>query len=116
MKNVLSLLMVCVVVFSFAVAGCGVKKAESSSAAINASKAMSTTPEKVSYLIDQAKAFYSSKNFQEAVNIAQYVLNNIDNNSLDAKNLIEKAKAELAKAGQQKLDEMKNKLGTFGSK
>ena len=116
MKSVLSLLMVCVVIFSFAVAGCGAKKAESSSAAIDMSKAMTTTPEKVKYLIDQAKAFYSSKNFQEAVNIAQYILNNIDKNSMDAKNLIEKAKAELAKAGQQKLDEMKNKLGGFDSK
>jgi hypothetical protein len=92
------------------IAGC-TQKAASSKDAIATSKTMQTVQQKADYLIGQAKAFYNSKDFQQAIDIAQYVLANVDKDSVAAKDLIEKAKAELAKIGQQKLDEMKSKIG-----
>ncbi len=97
-------------IFVSLVAGC-TQKAASSKDAIENSKTMQTVQQKADYLIGQAKAFYNSKDFQQAVDIAQYVLSNVDKDSVQAKDLIEKAKAELAKIGQQKLDEMKSKIG-----
>jgi len=41
--------------------------------------------------------------------VAQYVLNYLDRNSQEAKNLLEKAKSELAALAQKKLDELKTK-------
>ena len=94
--------------------GCGTKKAASSNEAIQLSKTMQTVEQKVNYLIGQAKAFYSSKNFQQTVDIAQYVLAYLDKKSTEAKNLLEKAKAELTALAQQKAQELKSKLGGFG--
>ncbi|MBP7216222.1 MAG: hypothetical protein KBA46_02945 [Candidatus Omnitrophica bacterium] len=102
-------------IVSFAVGvglvGCGPKKAASSREAIETSKAMQTVQEQANYLIGQAKAFYNSKDFQEAITIAQHVLSVVDKDSQEAKTLIEKAKAELEALARKKADELKNKLG-----
>jgi hypothetical protein len=109
MKKVFVVLAVTGIALSL-IAGCA-QKAASSKDAIETSKTMQTIQQKADYLVGQANAFYNSKDFQQAIDIAQYVLANVDKDSVKAKDLIEKAKAELAKLGQQKLDEMKSKIG-----
>ena len=94
--------------------GCTANKTASSNEAIEVSKTMQTVQQKVDYLVGQAKAFYGSKQFQEAVNISQYVLAYLDKNSLEAKNLLEKAKSELAALAQQKAQELKSKIPGLG--
>ncbi len=91
--------------------GCGTKPAASSKEAITASAAFKTAQEKVNYLIAQAKAFYNAKDFQQAVDLAQYVLRYVDTNSQEAKSLLEKAKAELAAMAQKKVSDFKKNLG-----
>jgi hypothetical protein len=106
MKRLSFLIIVCIAL-SFAVAGCGVQKAESSKAAIDTAKTMQSVQEKTDYLVSQAKAFYNSKDFQSAVDIAQYVLRYLDKDSQSAKSLLEKAKEQLTAQAQGMLDQAK---------
>nr|MBP7088304.1 hypothetical protein [Candidatus Omnitrophota bacterium] len=94
--------------------GCGPKKAGSSDDAITLAKAMETAEEKADYLITQAKAFYNSKEFQQSIDIAQYILQYVDKNSQDAKNLLEKAKEALKQKAQEAVTDVKSKIGSFG--
>jgi hypothetical protein len=110
--SLIAVLIICVGI-GFMSMGCA-QKAESSSQAIANTQNMQTVQEKVNYLMAQANAFYNSKEFQQAVDIAQHVLSNLDRNSQEAKSLIEKAKEQLTKLGQQKLDQLKGKIGSFG--
>ena len=59
------------------------------------------------YLISQAKVFYKSKEFQQAVNIAQYILNNIDKEFQPAKDLAEEAKAKIQETLDNQIDKIK---------
>jgi hypothetical protein len=93
--------------------GCSGKKAASVSEAIQASKAMQTVQQKLDYLTGQAKAFYSSKDFQQTVDVAQFILAYVDKNSQEARNLIEKAKSELTALAQKKAEELKGKISGF---
>jgi len=98
--------------FSFGVllsAGC-TKKVGSSSEAIQSSQSLQNVQAKADYLIKQAEAFYSSKEFQQAIQTAQYVLSNLDKNSQPAKDLIEKAKAQLQAAAQKAVGDVRGKL------
>lgn len=108
-KSVLILLVVGLVA-GLALYGCGAKKAESSKAAITETKTMQTTQEKVDYLIGQAKAFYNSKEFQNAVDVAQYVLVYLDKDSAEAKSLLDKAKDALAQQAKSAVEEAKKGL------
>ncbi len=102
-------LVVCLSCSVFMNIGCA-KKAASVNEAIQNSQAMKTVEEKANYLVKQAEAFYSSKEFQQAIETAQYILSNIDKNSQAAKDLIEKAKAQLQAAAQKAADDVKKKL------
>jgi hypothetical protein len=106
MKKPFILFILCMIL-SFVVAGCGAQKAETSRAAIDATKAMQTVQEKTDYLVSQAKAFYNSKDFQGAVDIAQYVLRYLDKDSQAAKDLLTKAKDQLTAQAQGMLDQAK---------
>jgi hypothetical protein len=106
MKKTYILVVACIML-SFVLAGCGAQKAESSRAAIDATKAMQTVQEKTDYLVSQAKAFYNSKDFQGAVDIAQHILRYLDKDSQAAKDLLEKAKAQLQAQAQGMLDQAK---------
>ena len=101
-------------ILSVSLVGCGQKKTASSNEAIQVAKSMETTKEKVDYLIGQAKAFYSSKGFQEAVDITQYVLRYLDKDSQAAKDLLEKAKNQLTAAAKGVVEDIKKGLGDFG--
>ena len=90
-------------------AGC-TKKSASVNETIQNSQSLKTIQEKADYLIKQAEAFYNSKQFQQAIETAQYVLNNLDNSSQQAKDLIEKAKAQLQAAAQKAVGDVSNKL------
>jgi len=100
-------------VFSLTLTGCGTKKAESSKEAIQTAKAMETTEEKVDYLIGQAKAFYNSKEFQNAVDAAQYVLRYLDRDSQEARKLLDDAKAALKAEARKAVEDAKKKLPSF---
>ena len=110
MRLLVSVMVVCLLL-SFGVLGCGQQKAGSSREAIDAAKIMQTAEEKSDYLVSQAKAFYSSKDFQQAVDVAQYVLSYVDKDSQAAKDLLEKAKNALTAAAKAKLGEAKKGLG-----
>ncbi|HOX53969.1 MAG: hypothetical protein PHI86_02020 [Candidatus Omnitrophica bacterium] len=99
-----------VFLFSVAVVGCGPKKEASSLDAIKVAEAMKTVKEKTDYLLAQAQAFYNSKDFQNAIDAAQYVLRNLDKESMTAKNLITKAKEALAAEAQKAVDRVKNSI------
>jgi len=101
-------------VFGLVLAGCGPKKTTSSNEAIETAKSMETLEEKANYLIGQAKALYNSKEFQEAVDIAQYILRYLDKDSLKAKDLLEKAKNALVSQAQGAVEDVKKKLPGFG--
>lgn len=93
----------------FLSAGC-TKKSASANDAIQNSASLKTVKEKADYLMGQANAFYNSKEFQQAIQTAQYVLNNFDQNSQAAKNLIEKAKSRLQSSAQKAVGDVGNKL------
>ena len=99
---------------SLVLSGCAQQKAASSSEAIEIAKAMETVQQKADYLIQQAKAFYSSKEFQQAVDVAQYVLRYVDKDSQEAKDLLTKAKDALAAAAKGAVEDVKQKLPGFG--
>lgn len=94
--------------------GCGPQKAATTGEAIQASKAMQTVDQKVNYLIDQAKAFYNSKDYQGAIDIAQYVLSAIDQDSAQAKSIIERAKDALSKMAKEQAEKLKGAVGSMG--
>jgi hypothetical protein len=95
------------------VMGCA-KKAANSQEAIATSQQMKTVDEQVKYLVSQANSFINSKQFDQAIQTAQHILSNLDQNSAEAKSIIEKAKAELQKAAQGAVADVQKKLGSFG--
>jgi ABC-type transporter Mla subunit MlaD len=100
---------VCLSFGLFLNAGCA-KKSASSGEAIQNSQSLKTTQEKVNYLVGQAQAFMDSKEYREAIDTAQYVLNNLDKNSQQAKDLIEKAKTQLQAVAQKAIEDAKKNL------
>jgi len=101
-------------VFSLVIAGCTQKKAASSQEAIKTSQALETAEEKVDYLVGQAKAFYNSKDFQDAIDVAQHVLRYLDKDSTEAKALLEKAREQLEALAKEAVEDVKKKVGSFG--
>jgi|WetSurMetagenome_2_1015567.scaffolds.fasta_scaffold185368_1 hypothetical protein len=110
MKNILLLGMIfCLSCGLVLGAGC-TKKSVSANEAIQTSQTLKSVEEKAGYLMKQAEAFYNSKEFQQAIQTAQYVLSNVDKNSQSAKDLIEKAKVQLKEAAQKAAGDVSNKL------
>ena len=70
MKRALVFAAVICLAVSLTLIGCGAPKAESSREAIKTADTMETVQGKTDYLIGQAKAFYNSKEFQGAVDMA----------------------------------------------
>ena len=95
------------------VLGCG-QRAQNSGEAIELSKAKTSVEAQAKYLVGQANGFINSGQFDEAIKTAKYVLSNLDSNSTAAQDIIEKAKAELKKLADQKLQEVKGQLGSLG--
>ena len=64
---------------------------------------LATSTEKVSFLLQQATSFYKSEKFQETVDLAKYVLQYLDADSLEAKDLLAVAKEKLAQIAMDKM-------------
>ena len=96
MKKIIAVVLMISVAASFGVAGCGGQKAASSRDAITKASVMQTVKAKTDYLVGQAKAFYNSKEFQNAIDVATYVITYLDKESKDAKAILEKARKGLA--------------------
>ena len=75
----------------------------------NVQAAANGVVEQAQTLLAQAKELVNSGKFDEAIAMAQKVLS-MDPNNIDAKNIIETAKAKLAAMAQQKAGELKNDL------
>ena len=118
MRRSLVIIVICVFTLSLGIIGCSQKEAVSSKEAIEASKSMETVEQKVSYLAGQAKTLYNSNEFQGAVDMAQYILKYLDEDSQEAKSLLEKAKEALAAKAQEAVgtaaEDAKKKIGSFG--
>jgi hypothetical protein len=110
MKKTLLVAALCLLV-GFTAISCGQKKAASGTEAIDNAKAYETVQEKVTYLMGQADAFYKSEDFQSAVEVAQYVLSQLDSKNTDAKDLLAKAKSALKEQAKQALDNVSTNLG-----
>ena len=69
-------------------------------------------------LLAKAQELVANGKFEEAIAMAQKVLN-VDPNNIDAKNIIETAKAKITEMAQQKAGELKsdvaNKLNALGN-
>lgn len=115
MKKYLPLMAVVFVVLALSVAGCAQQpKSEDASGAIEQAKMIESAEAQVKYLVKEANAFINSAQFDEAINTAKYILNELDAQSIEAKNIIEKAQAELTKIAEEKMAEAKSALGSFG--
>ncbi|MBD3379194.1 MAG: hypothetical protein GF408_01885 [Candidatus Omnitrophica bacterium] len=110
MKRMLGVLAV-LLVGAVAISGCGQPKAESSSAAIKEAGTMDTAQEKSEYLIGQAKAFMASDEFQNAVDVLQYVLSTVDRDNPQARQLLEQAKEELSAQAKSAAEDLKASFG-----
>jgi len=97
------------------ISGCAQQaKTSNSQEAIDQAQQYQSVDEKVRYLVSQANQFLNSQEFNEAISTAQYIIRNLDQNSQDAKNIIETAKAELQKAAEGAVKDVKNVLGGIG--
>jgi len=104
-KRILVVVMVFCLAASVALVGCGPKKAETSQEAIKNAQQMKTAPQKEKYLMQQAELFLKQKNFQEAINLSQYVLWNVDSASGEAKKMLRTAQDAMAVEVQLKKTE-----------
>lgn len=104
------LIFTAIVFAGFLTGGCAKKEANSQQA-IEQSKSMKTVDEQVKYLTGQANDFINSKQFDQAIATAKYVLANLDPNSSEAKSILAKAQAELTKTATAVVGDMKNKFG-----
>jgi hypothetical protein len=101
-------------------------------AVVDQANAIKDTKEKENFLVTKAKALLGEKNYEAASQVAQYVITNVNNKSLDAKKILEDAKVKLVetakakaagtKAGQTAqeatavADSVKNLFGSLGGK
>ncbi|MFC1704095.1 hypothetical protein ACFL1E_04870 [Candidatus Omnitrophota bacterium] len=115
MKKLLYVMVIMSMSLSMMLMACGEPAAKTSQEAINASRNMQTTEQRAEYLIKQAQALYSSKKFQDAVDVAQYILQYVDKDSQAAKDLIEKAREALTAQAQKVMDDAKAKIPGLGN-
>lgn len=74
-----------------------------------------TVAEKKDYLISQAETFYKSKQFEQVAEVGQYILQYVDKDSVKAKDLIEKAKAQLQAQAKNAVNGVKQTLDGFNN-
>lgn len=96
MKKSLVVAIVVCMVASLTVAGCGSKKAPTVKEAIKIAETMDTKEKQEEYLGKQARLFFEDKEFKQAIELAQYVLANINKESEGTKRLIAKAQNAMA--------------------
>ena len=114
MKRAIAMALVVCFAVGLVLVGCGPQKAETSQEAINTAKTMDTVQEQTKYLVAQAKDFYNSKEFQGAVDIAQYILRYLDKDSPEARDLLKKAQEALTAQIREQAEEAKKSIPGFG--
>ena len=70
-------------------------------AVVDQANAINDKQEKENFLVTKAKALLGEKNYEAAAQVAQYVLTNVNNKSVDAK-IAEDAKAKLVETAKTK--------------
>jgi len=113
MKKGLTIIIAICLVTGLSLVGCGAEKADSSQDAIQTAKTMATVQEQTDYLVKQAKDFYSSDDFQGAIDIAQYVLRYLDKDSKAAQEILQKAKDQLTAQVKKQAEDLKKSF-SFG--
>jgi hypothetical protein len=99
-------------------------------AVVDQANAIQDAKAKENFLVTKAKTFMGEKNYESAMQVAQYVLTNVNSKSPDAKKIVEDAKAAIvayakSKTAGTQADKtaqdatavttgVKNILGTFG--
>ena len=114
MKGIVLSLIAFAVLTGLVISGCGSAKEASGRDAIDKSQVMTTIQQKTDYLVGQARAFVNSKQFDQAVSVAQYILSNVDSNSQEARSLLEKAKSQLTAQAKSAMENAKKQFGGFG--
>jgi hypothetical protein len=97
--------------------GCGrggTPPAANSAQAVQTSKTIESKPDQINYLLGQATHFLDSKEYQQALDTANYILTKLDSNSDSAKTVVMKAKSGLQKTAQSAVTDIKKKLGATG--
>jgi hypothetical protein len=110
MKRSLIGILAILLAVSFSLVGCGPKKVNTSQEAIKIAQGMETPEKKINYLMAQANAFFKEKDFQEAINISQYILWNLDSNSEAAKKMMRTAQDAMAVEVQMKAEALKKQI------
>jgi len=113
MRRAVVMMVIVCLALSLGVVGC-TKKAATAQEAIQNVKSIEDVEAQVKYLVGQANAFVSSKEFDQAIQAAQYILSNLDQNSAQAKSIIEMAKEKMAAEAQKAMDDVKSKIAGFG--
>ena len=109
MRKIMFVFLISAAAVTCAMMGC-VKKAASSAEAIKQSQLMQKTDQMVDYLMGQANAFLSSKDYSEAIKTAQYILSDLDQNSKEAKAVLEKARARLSEQAKSMMEDVKKSM------
>jgi len=94
-RSLITAIVICMVA-GLAVTGCGTRKASTGKEAIKIAGTMDTKEKQEEYLEKQARMFFEDKEFQQAVEISQYVLTDLNEGSEGAKRLIAKAQNAMA--------------------
>ncbi|MDX9701982.1 MAG: hypothetical protein RBU23_02950 [Candidatus Auribacterota bacterium] len=114
MKKLIASTVIAIAFIPVMLTGCGEKKQDSASAAIEKSKEFQTVEQKANYLIGQAEKFYKANEYKEAVTTAQHVLSQLDKESSKAKKILEDAKSGLAEEAQKAAGGLKDAVKGIG--
>ena len=79
--------------------------------AISEAGMLATTEEKVALLLQKANEFYGSEEFQGAVDLAKYVLDYLDADSQEAKDLLGMAQEKLTEMASEKIEDVTEAVG-----
>ena len=84
---------------------------------VNEFNSLESITDKVSFLMGKANELYGSEQFQKAVDVAQYILQYLDADSQEAKDLLSKAKEALVAVTSETINgvaaDVSGKLGSI---
>ncbi len=111
MSTMTGLMMVCVMAGVILV-GCAQKTvADNATQVIEQSKAQGPVEAQANFLMEQANALVSSKNYQEAMNVAHYVIANFKDKAPEAQKLLQDIQVNVQQMFQEKMGTVKKDVG-----
>ncbi len=84
--------------------------------AIKQSVNQGSVQQQIDYLVLQAKSFIGAQKYDQVVAVANHILSNLDQNSTQAKELLNVAQAKLKEKSQALVSDAQNKLNSFMQK